>query len=60
MSLQNGGAVGIFIQSDGNPSMEPEIMGPICRDNRQRFVKNLKEIAGITEGAVYLKGGNMR
>jgi hypothetical protein len=60
MSLLGGGAIAVHLQSDNLPTIDPSVMGPVARDNRARFVKNLKEIGGITEGAVFLKGGNIR
>lgn len=47
------------ILDTGPGSIDPATFAPIARDNRKRFVANVAAIAGITTGAVFLKGGEV-
>lgn len=50
----------IHARLDDSPgSLDPATFAPIARDNRKRFVENLKGIARVTTGAVFLRGGEV-
>lgn len=59
--ISGGGMFSFHSRIDDGPgSIDPAIFAPIAKNNRERFVANLKSIGGVKEGVFLLKGGEVQ